>query len=119
MEIILALVGGIVIGYIAHVIVIHRYIASVMQLDDDVPDPRTVTIEKHQDVYLAYSNSNQFLGQNVVLQDLLLSVMENDDSIRLSVSDPDVRLEVKKLISQANPDTADETKQEHQGKHQD
>lgn len=105
---------GIVSGFLLHDLI--SYLRSKKQQQKETPpaiQPKKVLIELHDGVYFAFSNEDQFLGQNVSLEVLALELLGTDASLLLAASDPVVIEKLRLLISSGQLNhTADATNQE-------
>lgn len=104
---------GIVSGFLLHDLITYLKWKKQQQETPPTIQPKKVLIELHDGVYFAFSNEDQFLGQNVSLEVLALELLGTDASLLLAASDPVVIEKLRLLISSGQLNhTADATNQE-------
>lgn len=59
-----------------------------------VPESTSILIEKHNGVYYAYDQNDNFRGQDMNLETLILNQLGGRESIKILVEDPVVQQEV-------------------------
>lgn len=77
----------------------YKKATTVEETVDVQTEAKRVLIEHHSDCFFAYSDNNEFLGQNTSLIDLAMHVMKDDPSVILAASDEFVIAELRKLVS--------------------
>lgn len=104
---------GIVSGFLLHDLITYLRFKKTQQETPPAIQPKKVLIELHDGVYFAFSNEDQFLGQNSSLEVLALELLGTDASLLLAASDPVVIEKLRLLISSGQLNhTADATNQE-------
>jgi len=72
----------------------NRGIQIIESENETVPETSAVLIEKHNGIYYAYDQDNNFRGQDMILETLLLNQLGENESIKILVQDQDVQQEV-------------------------
>ena len=112
----LAIIFGFVIGWLWYDFSLfrkHRAAAKKEAENLSVDHTSKVYLENHDDVFFAYSDENQFLGQSSSLEELALKVLGERPSV-LFVSEEDwIIFELKRVVSEAKNRMSRETSQEH------
>lgn len=93
---------GIVVGFLIHDLITYiRFDRKKPkeEIPSDVEPTTKALIEHHDGIFYAFSEENQFLGQNAVLEELAAELLGNNSSILLASSDLVVIEKLRQLVS--------------------